>query len=307
MPQRRPRRLLLALTGTAVLALTACGGSSGGSSTSSGSAGGGSAPAKTVAADPAVAAAVPDAVKSDGKLTVATEGAYPPFEMFDTDGKTLIGVDPELATALAQVMGLKIDLVNVKFDSIIPGLQAKRYDMGMAAFSDTKEREKVVDFVTYFQGGTSLLVPKGNPMKLSLAGLCGKRLAVQKGTIYESDVVPAFQAKCAAAGSPAIVTAVFPGEPETILAVGNGRADVTISDFAPLAYTAKQSSGKFEVLPEQYNPSPWGAVMPKGSGLAEPLRAAMVKLMADGTYQRILQKYDVTVGKIDTPAVNVAG
>lgn len=147
---------------------------------------GGTTPTK----DDAIAATVPADIRAKGTLTVATEGTYPPFELFEADGKTLTGVDPELARAVATVMGLKVEFVNTKFDSIIPGLQAKRFDVGMASFGDTPVREKVVDFITYFQGGSTILVPKGNPLGLAIDTLCGRKLAVQKGSIYESDVVP---------------------------------------------------------------------------------------------------------------------
>lgn len=262
--------------------------------------------ASPVATDASIAAMVPAAVRKSGRLTIATEGAYPPFELFAADNKTLIGVDPELGVALATVMGLKPNLVNVKFDAIIPGLQAKRYDVGMAAYGDTKVREKIVDFVTYFRGGSSILLPKGNPKKLTLTTLCGKRLAVQKGTIYESATVPELTKKCTAAGEPAIVSSTYPGQPEAILAVSSGRADATISDFAPMSYVAKNSKGKFEVLPQQYETIPWGIASPKGSGLAKPLQAALKKLMADGTYDRVLKKWEVTSGAIKDPVINGA-
>lgn len=297
--RRVPRQTLTCLIGTmAMLLLAACGGATQEQTQAS--------TASSPSAASELTALLPADKKASGKLTVATEGAYPPFEMFDKDGKTLIGVDPELATAVAGVLGLKVELVNVKFDAIIPGLQAKRYDMGLAAFGATAERQKVVDFVTYFQGGTSLLFPAGNPKGITLTTMCGKRLAIQKGTIYESAVVPEFQARCKAEGKPAIVESVFPGQPETILAVSAGRADVTISDFAPLAYSAKQSNGKFDVLDEQYKPIPWGIALPKDSGMAKPVLAAVKKLMADGTYAQILKRWDVEAGAIKTPAINSA-
>lgn len=295
---KRTFRKLIPTIGSAlaVMMLAACGGGDASSSSSQ----------AVPKGDPDVIKLLPADIKSSGKLTVATEGAYPPFEMFDTDGKTLLGVDPEIATAIAGEMGLKIDLVNVKFDSIIPGLQAKRYDMGTAAFGDTKEREKVVDFVTYFQGGTGLLVPEGNPQDISLDAMCGRRAAIQKGTIYESDVVPHFQDECKSAGKPAISEAVYPGQPETVLAVGNGRADFTMSDYASLVYVAKQSKGKFEVLDEQYDPIPWGVALPKGTKMAAPVKAALENLIENGKYAAILKKWGVQQGAIKAPAINSA-
>lgn len=297
---RTVRHFSGAFAAVAALVLAGCGASD----TDSAAPGGGGS--VSVEADPAIAEMLPADIKTKGKLTVATEGAYPPFELFDTDGKTLIGVDPELATAIAQVMGLEVDLVNVKFDSIIPGLQAKRYDIGMAAFGDTEDREKVVDFVTYFNGGTSLLVPAGNPQNISLDDMCGRSIAIQKGTIYESDVVPHFQDQCQSEGEEPLVESVYPGQPETILAVGNGRADFTMSDYASLVYVADQASGKFEVIPEQYDPIPWGVAVPKGTGMAEPVQAALEKLMADGTYDEILKKWGVESGAIESPEINAA-
>src|SRR6185437_15947044 len=95
---------------------------------------------------------------------------------------TVIGMDADLAKALGDVMGLKISVVNATFDSIIPGLASGKYDLGMSSFTDTKEREKTVDFVTYFIAGTSFFTKTGGPTINTLADLCGKTVAVEKGT-----------------------------------------------------------------------------------------------------------------------------
>ena len=136
--------------------IAACGSSS--SSSSSSASGSATSSTPAVAADPAVAKLVPAAVKSKGTLTVASDASYAPNEFFAPDGHTIIGMDADLSKALAGVMGLKANLVNATFDGIIPGLAAKKYDLGMSSFTDTKEREKTVDFVTYFSAGTSFFV-----------------------------------------------------------------------------------------------------------------------------------------------------
>ena len=102
-----------------------------------------------IQADQAIAAAVPADIKSQGTLIVAADATYPPDEYIAEDGKTMIGMDPDLAKAIAQIMGLKAEMQNITFDSIIPGLAAGKYDLGMSSFTDTKEREQTVDFVTY--------------------------------------------------------------------------------------------------------------------------------------------------------------
>ena len=164
---------------TALVALTvaACGSDSG----SGGGAAGGSSSASTkTSAKGSVADQVPQAIKSKGTLKVAEDASYPPNEFFGSDGKTVEGMDADLAKALAGVMGLKADVVNAGFDSIIPGLASHKYDLGMSSFTDTKEREKTVDFVTYFSAGTSFYVKaQGGPSISSLADLCGHSVAVE--------------------------------------------------------------------------------------------------------------------------------
>ena len=118
----------------------------------------GSATTGAVTVDETIAAAVPAAIKSKGTLTIASDGTYPPNEFIGADGKTVEGMDPDLAKALGEVMGLKVKVVVTTFDGIIPGLAAGKYDLGMSSFTDTKEREKVVDFVTYFEAGTAFYV-----------------------------------------------------------------------------------------------------------------------------------------------------
>jgi len=114
------------------------------------------------------------------------------------------------AKALASVMGLKSDVKNETFDSIIPGLSAKRYDLGMSSFTDTKAREKVVNFVTYFSAGTSFYTKaQGGPTVNSLADLCGLKVAVEKGTTQQADAT-AQSKKCTAAGKKPVSVSVFP-------------------------------------------------------------------------------------------------
>ncbi len=110
------------------------------------------------AVSPKVAAEVPAAYKKKGTLVVATDATYAPMEFIASSGKTIVGADADLAKALGGVMGLKMKLVNATFDTIIPGLQAHKYDLGISSFTDTKARQKVVDFVTYFSAGESFYV-----------------------------------------------------------------------------------------------------------------------------------------------------
>jgi ABC-type amino acid transport substrate-binding protein len=146
--------------------------------------------------DPAAVAQLPSSIKSSGKLTVAADASYAPDEFLATNGKTVVGMDADLAKAIGKVLGLNVTVSNVTFDAIIPALSNGRYDLGMSSFTDTAAREKQVNFVTYFSAGTSFYVlANGGPNIQKLADLCGHNVAVEAGTTEETDA-KAQAAKC---------------------------------------------------------------------------------------------------------------
>lgn len=307
-PRQQTRRgvlsTLVAIVAVAVLA--ACGGgaseSTGGSTAGEGTATV-AAPSGSAGVVPAAQNLVPQDIRDRGTLVVATGEGYPPFEFYDEAGTTLQGVDPEMVAAIAGTLGLRPELQVLKFDGIIPGLQGGRFDMAAAAMGVTAERNQVVDFVTYFEGGASLLTRGGNPEGLTLDNLCGRTIGAQKGTIYVDNVLPKLTAECESNGQPAIVVDVYPDAAQTNLAVSSGRAVGVVSDYGPLAYVAQQSNGQFSVLEENYDPAPYGFAVPKGSELAPAIEAALEALVADGTYQQVLEKWNVSTGAITDPTV----
>ena len=127
--------------------------------------------------------------RARARSTVAADATYPPNEFLDEDGQDDRRHDPDLANALGKVLGVKIEIVNAPFDGIMPGLAAGKYDLGLSRFTDTKEREQTVDFVTYFSAGTSFFVraDRAGPTINGLADLCGHKVAVEKGTIQADD------------------------------------------------------------------------------------------------------------------------
>src|SRR5919199_4088002 len=284
--------------------VAACGGS--GSSSSSRSSSKPAANSPTVATDKKIAAEVPAAIKSKGALTVAADATYAPNEFIAPNGHTVEGMDADLAQALARVMGLKAKVVNATFDSIIPGLAAKKYDLGMSSFTDTKVRQKTVDFVTYFSAGTSFYVKaQGGPTINSLADLCGHKVAVEKGTTQADDAT-AQSKKCKAAGKPGVTVLVFPDQNGANLAISSGRAEVGMADSPVADYQVKKSNGQFKLVGKTYGTAPYGIAIPKGDGMAKPLLGAVKKLMSDGDYRAILQKWGIAQGAITNPQINGA-
>lgn len=290
----------------ATLAMAGCGSSSSKSSSTSTSSSSSSASAPSTGADAKVAAEVPAAVKSKGALTVAADASYAPNEFIGKDGKTVEGMDAELAQALAGAMGLKAKVVNATFDGIIPGLAAKKYDLGMSSFTDTKEREKTVDFVTYFSAGTSFYVKaQGGPNIGGLADLCGHRVAVEKGTTQADDST-AQGKKCTAAGKKGVTVSVFPDQNGANLAISSGRADVGMADSPVAEYQVKQSNAQFKTVGKAYGTAPYGIAIPKGNGMAKPVLDAMKAVIADGKYKAILTKWGIEQGAITDPVINGA-
>ena len=302
MKIRRAQKPLFATVVISIIALVAAG-CGNGTQTSTGTS---PTPAPPSGAISAIAAQVPGSVKANGTLTVAADATYAPNEFIGTDGHTVVGLDADLAKALGQVLGLKVNVINATFATIIPGLTSGKYDLGISSFTDTKEREKTVDFVTYFVAGTSLYVKSdGGPDIGSLADLCGRTVAVEQGTTQQADA-QAQAEKCKPAGKPGMTVQAFNDQNAVNLALSSGRAQVAMADSPVAAYQVKQSNGTFKVTGSPYGIAPYGIAIPKSTGMADPVLAAVKHLMSDGTYTKILGKWGVQGGAISDPAINAA-
>jgi polar amino acid transport system substrate-binding protein len=302
--------VLVALLSAAVI--VGCGSSNSSSSTTTSSSAAPSSSSSTSSATPAgtdakVAALVPASIKSKGTLTVAADASYAPDEFFAPDGHTVIGMDPDLTEAIAAKMGLKATVQNAVFETIIPGLASGKYDIGASSFTDTKEREKTVDFVTYANVGESFFTKaSGGTDMSSIADICGKTVAVEKGTTEQDDATKQSD-KCKSAGKPGVTVLTFQDQNGANLALQSGRAQLVFADSPPAAYAVKQSNGQFKLVGSEYAAAPYGLAMAKGNGLDKAVLAALKALMADGTYQSIFQKWGLPQeAQISNPKINGA-
>jgi polar amino acid transport system substrate-binding protein len=296
---------LRALACGAVLALgvSACGSDDSDSTSSTAATASTSSTATKSAADPAVVALVPADVKAKGEITVGTDPTYAPSEFLGDDGKTIIGLDPDLGAALSTVTGVKFKFVKASFDAILPGLSSKKYDAGMSSFTDTKEREQEFDFVTYFVAGSSFFVKASDgPAINALADLCGHKVAVEKGTTQQDDST-AQAKKC---GGNKLDVQVYPDQNGANQALISGRADVGLADSPIAEYQVKQANGQFKLSGQAYGTAPYGIALPKGSKLAPALVEGLKKIIADGSYEKVLKKWGVDSGAIQEPAINAA-
>ena len=305
MPAVRPRPRLIAGLAIPALLAVACGGGSS-SSTSSGSGASASPTVASATQDPSVAAMVPAAIKAKGTLTAAADATYSPDEFIGPDGTTVVGFDVDLAKALGQVMGLQINVVNATFNTIIPGLTSGKYDLGVSSFTDTKDREQQVDFVTYFSAGESFLVKASSSINIqTLNDICGLSVGVESGTTEQTDATTQDMA-CKSAGKPGVTVSTYPDQNSVNLALSSGRTQADFLDSQVAAYQASISNGQFKVSGPVFNTAPYGIAIPKGNGLAPALLAALKDLMSSGIYMQTLTKWGVQAGAINNPVINGA-
>lgn len=257
----------------------------------------------TVEKQPQIAALVPPKIAQSGVLRVGTNPPYQPNEFKDRDGN-VIGYDVDLMKAIGQVLGLRPEFFESDFDKIIPALQSGTYDVGMSSFTDTKEREKQVDFVTYYSAGVQWAQRTGDDVDPDDA--CGLRVGVQSTTVQDTDEVPAKSAACEAAGKPAIVKMKFDSQDQAVNALLLGQVDAISADSPVTAYAIKKTAGQLEAVGPIYDAAPYGFPVPKGSSLGPALQQAVQYLMDNGYYQQISEHWGVQAGVIDTAVINGA-
>jgi polar amino acid transport system substrate-binding protein len=292
---------LLGLVLAVVLVAAGCGDDGGDGGSTETTAGAGAVPA----VDEALAAKVPDAIKSDGKIVIGTDSSYPPNEFLDADGKTVVGWDVDLFNAVAAKLGLKTEYQSAVFDAIIPGLQSGKYEMGISSFTINDERKKQVNMVSYFNAGTQWGTKKGNPAGVQPDDACGKKVAVQTATVQETEDLPKRQAACKSAGKPAITVDSYQDQGQATAAVVSGKDDAMLADSPVVAYAVKQTNGQMELLGDIYDAAPYGFLVKKDqTEFAQATADAVKALISDGTYKTILEKWGVQAGAIDNPAVN---
>ncbi|THA73480.1 ABC transporter substrate-binding protein [Streptomyces sp. A0642] len=294
----------LAVAGT--LLLTACG-----DQTNSGSG--------TKESDTATSSAAPLFAKLPKKyqdsrvIKVGTDASYAPME-YEEGGK-IVGIDPDIAAALGKELGVRFEFTSGTFDGLISSLNTGRQDVVMSAMSDTKARQeglddkgkkvgKGVDFVDYFTSGVSLLVKKGNPEKItSLDDLCGKTVAVQRGTIYEDT----FKTQATKCGDKKLSIEPFDTDAEAQNRVKIGGAVADLNDYPVAAHIAKTAGGgnTFEVAGDQTDAGPFGIAVNKDNAqLRDALKEALATIIKNGEYAKVLEKWDVKNSAVTEAAVN---
>ena len=273
------RRSFLAAAGLSVaaLALTACGGSSSTASSAASSV----ASSAAASSEAASTAAAELTTVEAGKLTMATNAAFPPYEM-TTDSGEFEGIDVETAQAIADKLGLELQIDDMDFDAALLSVQQGKADIVMAGVTVTDERKNVMDFSdSYATGIQSIIVPEGSDIA-SPDDLSGKKIGTQRGTtgyIYCSDDF----------GEDAVVA--YDNGLTAVQALNNGQVDAVVIDNAPAKEFVAANPG-LVILDTSYAEEDYAIGMAKGNtALEDAVNAALEELKADGTLQSIVDKY----------------
>ena len=261
-----------AAVSVAALALTACGGSASSAASSVAS----SAASSTAASSGAAALSTVVA----GKLTMATNATFPPYEM-TTDSGEIEGIDVDTAKAIAEKLGLELQIDDMDFDAALLSVQQGKADIVMAGVTVTDERKAVMDFSdSYATGIQSIIVPNDSDIA-SPDDLAGKKIGTQRGTtgyIYCSDDF----------GEDSVVA--YDNGLTAVQALNNGQVDAVVIDNAPATEYVAANPG-LKVLDTSYAEEDYAIGMAKGSALEDAVNKALEELKADGTLQAIVDKY----------------
>jgi polar amino acid transport system substrate-binding protein len=233
----------------------------------------------------------PPNIKAAGKIVFCSDVSYPPEESYQ--GSKAVGSDVDIAAALAKQMGVKSEIKNTGFDSIILALKAKRCDAIISGMNDTAARRKQVDFTDYLKVGQSFMVKKGNPEHItSLASAAGKTVSVESGTT-DRDFLAAQSAKLVKQGKKAISIKTYPKDTDAAGALVAGRVDAYFGDSPVVVYYISKNHA-LAVGGAPIAPIAIGVATRKGDALTPAMKKAMKAIIANGTIKKIVSKWGMT-------------
>jgi polar amino acid transport system substrate-binding protein len=298
---------IAASLGSLLLASTvACSANGSASDEASGAKGGFDEIAATVKPDTAAIDLLPADVKKAGVITMAADLHYPPTSFLAQDNTTPIGYNVDIAKLLGKKLGLEVEIKNVTWDNVIPGIASGRYDFAATNMTPTPERLEVLDMIIYWAPGSSLIVQEGNPLDLSIAdeSVCGKKIAVMTGSSQQQDYLPLISEDCVAAGQDPVEGVALGNVEGALTQLSSKRIDGVFSDTSQLAWAAKQQPQSFELLSPQYvkevGDDTAALGLEKDSPLTPALHAAMQSLMDSPAYQETLDRWGLGAGAITT-------
>lgn len=223
--------------------------------------------------------ATEDAASKKEVLVMATNAEFPPYEYYE--GQEIVGIDAEIAAAVAEKLGCELKIEDMAFDSIIPAVQSGKADFGLAGMTVREDRLAFVNFSETYTHATQVVILAEDSDVASISDLEGKRVGVQLGTtgdLYSEGIADATIER-------------YNKGFEAVQALAQGKIDAVIIDNEPAKVFVKEAEG-LKILDEAFTEEDYAMAIAKdNTELLENVNAALAELKADGTLQEIIDKY----------------
>ena len=220
-----------------------------------------------------------DDVKKAGQIVMATSPDFPPFESLE--GDKVVGIEVEIMEKIAAKLGVALKIEQVNFDSVLPGIQAGKYDVGVSGITITDARKKNADFTAPYYEAAQVIVVKADSAIASKADLTGKKISVQTGTTAEDYCL-----------QNDYTVSAFEANNDAFAALTAGKVDAWVVDNA-VALAMIEGNADVKKLDENMTTEPYGFAFPKGSDtLVEAFNTEINAMIADGTLKAIFDKYE---------------
>lgn len=254
----------------------------------------------------AQAADLPEAIAKRGTLQLTVNGTYAPMEYVDLATGKLTGLDIELGTAIADKLGLKIEWSDTAFAQLMPALNTGRTDFLISGFGDRVSRRETMDFVDYLKTGAQFMVMDASSYK-GMTDLCGRKVGTTRSTLFPDEIKLWSDENCVAAGKPAIEYVPADNSIDARNQLKQNRIDAVVQGSETIPYAMQKEPGIFKMLGEPFTIGYQGIAFRKAdTQLREAVSEALAAVIADGTYGKILAKYELSANAVEKPLLNAA-
>lgn len=232
---------------------------------------------------------------TEGKLVIGMEITYPPFESYD--GDKVVGFDPELTALLSAKMGVEPSFSDNKFTGLILGLGANKFDAVISGMYIKDERLKQADAIPYARTGAAIMVAKGSKIQPKTdKDLCGVKVGLQQGTSWVKAFEDLSTSYCVPNGLKPVYVQEFPSAPEATQAMLSRNIEAQVEIAGAATMFVERTKGRVQISSDDLiYPSTLGIYVKKGnSQLKAAFEKAMAEIKADGSYTKLIQKYELS-------------
>ena len=256
----------------------------------------------------AQAQALPDRIKTAGKIVIATQPNYPPIAFKDVATNQLAGFDIELGEAIAKELGVKVEWQETAFAQMLPSLQTGRVDAVMAGMSDLPARRETVDFVDYMVSGAQFYTVTAFASTIkSVEDLCGKSVGASRSTNWPRQIGEWSEANCVAKGKPAINVVGTEGSVDARTQLKTQRLQGGVQGSETMSHFQKLEPNTYIPLGKPFTHSLAGIPFAKtaeGTQLRDAVKGALDRLQANGTYDKLIEKYGLANNAVKPATIN---